>query len=183
MNDRNAFVEQMEAIRPRITERLTRRFSDAQLAEECTWEALVKAFETQQSNPDTFYAEGASLEGWVYRRASWRIVDELRYRERFQSIEGLKEDDWLQTTADTVDTSTEDTLRDCMAALGEQERSILASYHFDGMTDQEIGTALYGEEGTAQNRGLKVWRMRQRVYGRMRKLMGDEYAPVGCQLV
>lgn len=182
MNDRNAFVEQMEAIWPRITERLTRRFCDAQLAEEATWEALVRAFETYQDNPSTFDTEGASLEGWVYRRAAWRAMDELRSRTRFSPLEVMEEED----TPLSFDATGDDpyaSLSECMAALGEQERSTLASYHFDGMTDQEIGTALYGQEGTVQNRGLKVWRVRQRLYHQMRERMSDDYASVGCQLV
>jgi hypothetical protein len=48
---------------------------------------------------------------------------------------------------------------------------VLLGHHYDGLTDQELGTRLFGEGLSRQARGLRVWRLRQRAYDHLKAIL------------
>ena len=70
--------------------------------------------------------------------------------------------------------------------LDELDRRVLIGHYYDGRSDQELGTELFGETGSVTARGLRVWRIRQRAQARLRDLLtavGIEPADYGGQAV
>jgi DNA-directed RNA polymerase specialized sigma24 family protein len=195
---RPTFVQALHAAHAVISQRLRARYGDPQLAEEISWECLTHAFEVWREDPS--YFDQRDLTAWTSQRATWRALDRLRERTRFLPLaeEHNGEADESATAA-RVEAKDEvgerGRLRDrqitweCLNQLDEEDRLILLGYYYDGLTDQEIGTALYGNEGSEQARGLRVWRRRQKAHNKLRTMLVangidiSDYAPATSQAV
>jgi DNA-directed RNA polymerase specialized sigma24 family protein len=191
------FAEILREAFPVLCQRLTRRYGDPQLAEEVSWDCLTQAFEKWRADPRFF--ERRDLTAWSSQLAAWRALDRLRERGRFAPLaeeHGGEEDGGpaLPVLGPDEDEASR-RKRDREAAwrsvqqLDAEDREILEGYYYDGLTDQEIGTRQYGDEGSGQARGLRVWRRRQKAQERLRTLLvengidPDDYAPLAVQAV
>jgi len=170
---RDQFESESEVARPIVVRRVRARFRDEQLADEVTQDCLADASRKWQMFPAYFLVR--SLLAWVTQRAYWRAQDRLEERSRFAPLAeehaGDEGDDRVKTpeayaVATPVNTEREQTwqqVHDALGQLDEQDRRIIELSYFDQMTDQAIGTRLYGEDdGTPQARGLRVFRRRQK---------------------
>lgn len=181
---------------PILRARLLRRYNDPQLAEEVGWDCLTQAYELWRVDPH--YFANRDLTAWCSQRAYWRALDRLRERGRFAPLaEELGEDEDVSSGALLLardEFAAQKTLRDrqltwdSVQQLDEPDRFLLESYYYDDQTDQEIGTHLFGDDGTEQARGLRVWRRRQKAHARLKTLLVEngidpsDYS-VACQAV
>lgn len=200
MNDDAAFDLFLAALTPAlpaIEQDLARRYQDAQLAEEAVNGCLTHLYlEWRQG--------GASLpqvgqQTWFRNRVQWRLLDELRRRNRHRPLtEEFGEDDEDLGYVVAVDEAarheqavTRQLVWESLQRLSDEDRLILESHFYDDRTDQETGTLLYGEEGTREARGLRVWRRRKRrsTYAPLADFLvehgvgADENTPVAAQAV
>lgn len=177
---RPAFEQSLAATWPVVVHRVRARFGDAQLAEEVSLDCLSRAFELWRTDPGYFTAR--DLTAWATRRAAWRALDRLRDRGRHRPLPEERAEDGDEGAplrwAPRVAARPDEAARDCQlawAALGRlpaEDREILLAWYYDQRSDQEIGAALYGAAtGTAQARGLRVWRRRRRAQGRLREAL------------
>ncbi len=172
------FANDLAAAWPVVFARLAARYGDPQLAEEVSGDCLAQAWEKWAGEPDFFRSH--DLTAWSSRRAGWKAVDRLRQRTRIRPLPEKGSEDGEEGVRPRRENDSRERARArelalaCLGRLPEQERTILLAYHFDGLTDQEVGAVLYGEEGTAQARGLRVWRLRQRAYNLLRELLIEE---------
>lgn len=177
---RDQFEAEAEAARPVVVRRVKARFKDEQLADEVTQDCLTDAARRWEVFPTYFVAR--SLLAWVTQRAYWRAQDRLEGRGRLAPLadehDGDESDDRVKTpeayaVATPINTDREQTWQQVHDALGElddQDRTIIVLSYFDHLTDQAIGTRLYGaDDGTPQARGLRVFRRRQKA----QKLVGE----------
>jgi DNA-directed RNA polymerase specialized sigma24 family protein len=168
------FEESLAEALPVVYARLAARFRDEQLADEVSADCLVSAWEKHAADPDYFRAH--DLTAWSSRRASWKAVDRLRQRVRLRPLpqepdgpgEGVRA---RRPNAPEALARDRQLALECLQRLPEQERAVLVGHYFEGKTDVELGTALFGERGTPQARGLKVWRLRQKARTRLRDLL------------
>lgn len=187
---RSAFEQSLATSFPVVFRRVHTRFGDAQLAEEVSLDCLAQAFEQWRVDPGYFATR--DLTAWASRRATWRALDRLRDRARHRPLPEEREDGATLAYAPRHEAPSAEALRDrelTWAALGglpAEDRDILIAWYYDQRSDQDIGEALYGaENGTAQARGLRVWRRRQRAQGRLRDALiarGIDPADWGCGL-
>lgn len=176
-----AFEEALLAALPVVFERLARRYGDEQLAEEVSWDCLTRAFEVWLDDPEYFTAH--DLTRWTSNRANWRALDVLRKRSRHAPLGDARGEDadHIASLADPREGEAARRLeseREAVFAgvqrLEEQDRAIVEGYYYDGHTDQEIGGLLYGDEGSEQARGLRVWRRRQKAQAQLRTILVEE---------
>ncbi|MFO0841085.1 MAG: sigma-70 family RNA polymerase sigma factor [Gemmataceae bacterium] len=172
------FEEALQAALPVVYQRLTRRYGDEQLAEEVSWDCLTQAYEVWREDPD--YFANRDLTRWTSNRANWRALDVLRKRSRLASLAEERGDDGetFPTLIDPRDAEEERRLqrdREAVFAsvqqLDERDRFIVESYYYDGLTDQEIGRHLFGEEGSEQARGLRVGAAGRRGHAQLHALV------------
>jgi DNA-directed RNA polymerase specialized sigma24 family protein len=194
-----SFEESLLAAFPLLCQRLTRRFGDPQLAEEVSWDCLTQAYEVWRADPHFF--ERRDLTAWSSQRAAWRALDRLRERGRFAPLaeEHAGDEDGEGLGAPLADPADEEAARrllrdrqltwDSLRQLGPDDREVLEGYYYEGLTDQEIGARRYGPEGSAQARGLRVWRRRKKAQERLKTLLVEngidpsDYAPLAVQAV
>jgi DNA-directed RNA polymerase specialized sigma24 family protein len=192
-----AFEKAMQAAFPILCQRLTRRYGDEQLAEEVSWDCLTQAYEVWRTDPD--YFANRDLTAWTSQRASWRALDRLRERGRFAPLAEEHLDDSENIHAPLIDPRDEEAARRLqrdreitfasLQQLDEQDREILERYYYDDCTDQEIGAQLYGEDGSEQARGLRIWRRRQKAHARLETILVEngidptDYTPMAHQAV
>jgi DNA-directed RNA polymerase specialized sigma24 family protein len=163
----------VEEAYPILFARLKCRYKDEQLADEVSRDCLSQAFEKWEQDREYFVAH--DLTTWSSTRAIWRAVDRLRQRNRLAALPDEPFTDFPVATADLYCTS--DTIDNRHAAwealnqLNEMERRILIGHFYDGRSDQDLGTELFGEKGTLTGRGLRVWRLRQKAQARLRDLL------------
>lgn len=192
-----AFEKAIEAALPVLFQRLTRRYGDEQLAEEVSWDCLTQAYEVWRADPH--YFANRDLTAWSSQRASWRALDQLRERGRFAPLAEEYLEEGENVHAPLIDPRDDEAGRrlerdrevvfTSLRQLDEQDRDILEGYYYDDLTDQEIGAQLYGQDGSEQARGLRVWRRRQKAHARLETILVDngidptDYAPVAHQAV
>jgi RNA polymerase sigma-70 factor (ECF subfamily) len=108
-----------------------------------------------------YYTGRGSLEGWLRATLAQEYVNRYRRRQREVSLEEKTEagaqfaaaDPPAQPTPDPRLVEVTDTV---LAALGAEERFILASYHLDGRTLAEIARSLGVHESTVSRKLEKV---------------------------
>jgi RNA polymerase sigma factor (sigma-70 family) len=159
---------------PVVFHRLASRFRDEQLAEEVSSDSLARAWELHRDDPDYFRTH--DLAAWATRRASWRAVDRLRDRTRRPSLpeeplDGQPAGFRTLRERDPERDADRETLRDCLERLPDRDRALLLAHYWDGLTDQQLGAALYGATASPQALGLRVWRGRRQAEGRLRDLL------------
>jgi len=116
-----------------------------------------------------YYTGRGSLEGWLRATLAQEYVNRYRRRQREVSLEEKTEagaqfaaaDPPVQSAADPRLVGATDAV---LAALGVEERFILASYHLDGRTLAEIARTLGVHESTVSRKLEKVVRtVRERI--------------------
>jgi len=115
-----------------------------------------------------YYTGRGSLEGWLRATLAQEYVNRYRRRQREVSLEEKTEaggqfaaDPPAQRAPDPRLAQATDTV---LAALGAEERFILASYHLDGRTLAEIAHTLGVHESTVSRKLEKVVRaVRERI--------------------
>src|SRR5262245_24772167 len=161
-----AFQDALTAAYPVLFQRLHSRFHDPQLADEVSRDCLSQAFEVWRDDPAYFLEH--DLTTWGSVRANWRAIDRLRARSRHAPLPDenpLAADDRPLVTADPHDgprTQARLMTWEAIGRLDELERRIIIGHYYDGRSDQDLGTELFGDKGTLTARGLRVWRIRQR---------------------
>jgi RNA polymerase sigma factor (sigma-70 family) len=175
---REALTRAVEQAFPVIFQRLERRFRDPQLAEEVSRDCLSEAFERWQKDPAFFTHH--DLTAWTSTRAGWRAIDRLRQRNRHATLPDehpTDENRPLATGLSRFDPDAEQRLEErrrtweALQLLDELDRRVLIGHYYDGRSDQDLGTELFGESGTLTARGLRVWRLRQKAQARLRDLL------------
>jgi len=172
------FVSEIQTAQPIIQQRLLRHFGDPQLAEELSWDSMTKAYQILKEQPDYFV--GRNLVNWGTRDATWRALDELRYRNRFVCF--ASEDEEENYTGGVPHPAVDDTAQvaeqlqqlvwDSLQQLPKEEhRHVLESYYFDDLTDCEIGAELYGDAISPQAGGLRAYRCRQKAQVELGKVL------------
>lgn len=181
---REAFQSALAAAQSVLFQRLHSRYRDPQLAEEVSADCLSQAYELWHRDPAYFLEH--DLTAWGSVRANWRAIDRLRARSRHAPLpdENPPDDRPLATASRTLDPHDDpDVLArlaawEAIARLDELDRRVLIGHYYDGRSDQDIGTELFGHVGTVTARGLRVWRIRQRAQARLRDLLAaDGFAP------
>jgi RNA polymerase sigma factor (sigma-70 family) len=166
------FVGSIQRLLEETVAKLVRRWHDEELCEETAWECVLAAYDCLQRDERFFVSR--NVEKWIYRRASWRLVDHLRRRGRSSSLAlaGKSEGYYTVDLPETDEpTQRRGATIECLELLDPQERLILERHYFKGETDQEIGDHIYGEEGTVAARGLRVWRRRQKAHEKLKELL------------
>lgn len=172
-----SFEAALEAAYPVLQRILIRRFKETQLAEEIAAHCLVLAWERWQADP--CYFDGKSLLGWLARLGVWRTRDALRQRRRFVSLVETGDDETpAGVPVPSVDARAErDRLErmllvwDCIGLLSPEEQRVVVGYDLGEETEQQIGDALFADVCTRAARGLRVHRLRPRVYAHLRELL------------
>jgi len=174
---RSKFEQSVADAFPVVYRRLASRFRDEQLAEEVSLDCLSQAFELWQSDPKYFATH--DLTAWSSRRASWRALDKLRERSRYLALpeeNPLDEDGSprapvvaaFRTNGTEQARQDRQTVWDELQNLDAEDREVLLSAYYDNLSDQEIGTDLFGDVAGPQALGLRVWRRRQKAQGRLK---------------
>lgn len=164
---------------PEIQRRMESRLRDKFLADEMAADSVSAAWEQWLADPAYFH--GRDLVGWATQRARWRAVDVLRRRSRFAPLADEQQGDEANKAPDSPaiaqpDRTAREEMRrlvyEAILLLAPDERRLLEGMAYDNLTDQAMGTALYGaQDGTAQARGLRVFRRRQRALARLGQLL------------
>ena len=156
------FERSLAAAYPVIYRRLAGRYRDPQLAEEVAWDSLTRAFEKLRDDPH--YFDERNLTEWSSRLAAWRALDRLRER----SHAGEPSEDRPAQVPDRP--AAQALVWECLGRLDADDRDLLCSSYYDGLSDQAIGAERYAD-GTDTARGLRVWRRRQKAQARLRDLL------------
>jgi len=172
-----SFEHAMDEAFPVLYQRLYGRFRDPQLAEEVSRDCLSQAYELWLEDPA--YFETHDLTAWSSVRANWRAIDRLRQRGRFAPLpdESPYDDRPVATASPRPDPHNDSRMQDrlltweVLSRLDELDRKVLIGHYYDGRSDQDLGTELFGQVGTVTARGLRVWRIRQRAQARLRDLL------------
>ncbi len=174
---RQALEQAVREAFPVLFHRLNNRYRDPQLAEEVSWDCLTQAFELWHRDPGYFSQH--DLATWSSRRAGWRAVDRLRERSRHAPLpeEHPCDEDHCFSGIACTDPDAERRAADrartweAIQQLDERDRHLLLASVYEGRSDQSLGAELFGETGTAQARGLRIWRLRQKVLARLEHLL------------
>ena len=116
-----------------------------------------------------YYTGRGSLEGWLRATLAQEYVNRYRRRQREVSLEERTEAGVQFAAADppaqpVPDSRLVQATDAVLAALGAEERFILASYHLDGRTLAEIARTLGVHESTVSRKLEKVVRaLRERI--------------------
>jgi RNA polymerase sigma factor (sigma-70 family) len=165
-----AFRTSLEAAYPIVYAYLYRRHHDAQLADEVSQDCIVQAYERHADDPS--YFDGRDVLDWLRQRASWRSLDQYRRRGRCKTLP--EEGNVQPLRANDFPEDNRQLAWSCLQRLPEQERFVLVLHHYDGLTDQEVGSRLFGERLSPRARGLRVWRLRQQAYQHLKTLLLEE---------
>lgn len=161
---------------PEVFHHVLSLYGDSQLADEVTGDALSRAWQQGQGRPGLFDSP-AHLLNWTKQTARWEAVNQLRRRGRLRPLpEGDGADDNparrpLEAGGPGPREQERQLVWDSLQSLPPAERAILEGHYYEGNTDVELGTRLYGDRGTAQARGLRVWRLRQRAEQHLARLL------------
>ena len=175
--DSRPFVQTLLAVQPQLYRRLLGQYHDEQLAEEVSWDCVTNAFERWAADPGVF--DNMNLAGWMQRLATWRALDLLRARARHRPLpseHGGEESPRAvlpRRQGEGMSAEDRELVWQALEQLPAADRDILTAHYFDGQTDQEVGTHLFGEDGTVEARGLRVWRRRRRAEARLRHHLID----------
>lgn len=103
------------------------------------------------------YTGRGSLEGWLRAVMSQEFINRYRKQRRLVSLDGEAEDGQQFAAQDlqpevAVDSRVETAADEALAALGAEERYLLASYYLDGRTLAEIAATLAVHESTVSRK-------------------------------
>jgi RNA polymerase sigma-70 factor (ECF subfamily) len=129
----------------RLTYRLT---GEAELAEDCTQEAFIRAFQRLHE-----FRGDAALSTWLYRIAVSVTLNRMKQVKRFRSREApieLGADVGLGRVDAEPDLRAR--LQRAIDELPEKQRVVFVMYDVEGYTHEEIGAALGIPVGTSKGR-------------------------------
>jgi RNA polymerase sigma-70 factor (ECF subfamily) len=123
----------------------------------------------------SYYTGRGSLEGWLRTVLARDFVDRCRSLKRTVSLEEREEAGERLASgpapaAAVFDPRLERATDEALAALGSEERFVLAAYFLDGRTFAQIGQILQAHESTVSRRvGRLTVKLRKTVIGNLRK--------------
>lgn len=134
---------------PRVYRTAFRLAGDEVLAQECTQEAFVRAFERL----DRFRGD-AALSTWLTRVTVTVTLNALRRRRRWQGRETALEDagDLHAAEPGGLEPDLRERVARAIASLPEIYRAVVVLHDVEGYTHAEIGTMVGAPEGTCKTR-------------------------------
>jgi RNA polymerase sigma-70 factor, ECF subfamily len=148
--DRNAYGELVQCHYPYVVNVVYRMCSDAELAQDATQEAFIRAW----LHLPTF-RPGTSLRNWLYRIAANAALDILRREPKTPEVdvEAMAIPD-LQAGPEAALLQKERTLavQQAILSLTEASRAVLVLREYGGLSYQEISTTLDIPLGTVMSR-------------------------------
>lgn len=148
--DRNAFSELVRLHAQGVLNVIYRMCGDAQLAEDAAQEAFIRAWQNLSS-----YRAGTSLRNWLYRIAVNAGTDMLRKEKRI--LPDAIEDLHLADGAPGLEALVSQRERTAMVqaailSLPDASRAVLVLREYEGLSYQEISSALDIPLGTVMSR-------------------------------
>jgi RNA polymerase sigma-70 factor (ECF subfamily) len=133
---------------PRVYRLIYRIAGDADLAQELTQEAFVRAF----SRLDRFRGD-AAFSTWIHRIALSVALNGMRKVKRFRSREMPLDDAApIASRSDSIDPDLRERVASEIDKLPEAQRVTLIMHDLEGYTHAEIAAALRVPEGTCKTR-------------------------------
>ncbi len=155
LRDEAAFAELYDRLARPVFSLVVRVLRSRAEAEEVLQEAFWQVWERA---PD-FRRELGSPFSWVVTIARRKAIDRLRansrHTKRIEEAQGLRNDDDFIAPAGLEALATDersDAVRAALAKLNVEERRAIALAFFDGLTHDEIATALKAPVGTIKAR-------------------------------
>jgi RNA polymerase sigma-70 factor (ECF subfamily) len=151
--DKAAFGALVTRCRAEVVNVVYRMCGDAQLAEEASQEAFLRAWQHLSG-----YNPRYSFRAWVYRIAINAALDALRREKPVLDIDTVAEDDFVPAgLKDSLETTLESReqagrVRRAVLALPAPSRSILVLREYGGLSYTEIASALGIPLGTVMSR-------------------------------
>lgn len=148
--DRNAFSELVRLHAQGVLNVIYRMCGDAQLAEDAAQETFIRAWQNLSS-----YRAGTSLRNWLYRIAVNAGTDMLRKEKRI--LPDAIEDLHLADGAPGLEALVSQRERTAMVqaailSLPDASRAVLVLREYEGLSYQEISSALDIPLGTVMSR-------------------------------
>ena len=147
--DRQAARTLYDAHAPRVYRTTYRLAGDETVAQECTQEAFVRAFQRL----DRFRGD-AALSTWLTRIAVTVTLNALRQRRRWGARETALDDAGDLPAAEPygLEVDVRERVAQAIDALPEMYRAVVVLHDVEGYTHGEIGTMLGVPEGTCKTR-------------------------------
>ena len=148
--DRNAFSELVRIHAQGVLNVVYRMCGDMQVAEDAAQETFIQAWLRLPS-----YRPQTSLRNWLYRIAVNTAIDMLRKEKRI--LPGAVEDLSLMDAEPGPETAVAgleraEMIQDAVLALPEASRAVLVLREYEGLSYQEIASALDIPIGTVMSR-------------------------------
>jgi RNA polymerase sigma-70 factor (ECF subfamily) len=145
---------------PIVYLRVLNSVRDAELA----WDAASDACVVALTAPEKFDGDDKKLTKWLTKVAKHKALDRLKRKRPLPLPNGGEQQIAARQDPPAVERHEIHTkVRQCLARLSEEDQAILNLKHVEGLTFQEIGNLLYGEEKTpggrlqhARNRFVKA---------------------------
>jgi RNA polymerase sigma factor (sigma-70 family) len=152
-----------------VFSRVWRHCRSPDRAEDCVQYAFLQASQECRGEAAYFQSE-AHFINWLARVACNRAITEGRAA---WSARVGRVNDPAQLPPQSEGSS--EAVRKCLARLSEQDRRILELAHYDRLSNNEIGKALFPDESAAASAlGQRARRLRLEAEGRLRALLLDE---------
>lgn len=153
--DQAAFEQLVERYQKPVYHQALRLLNHPEDAADVTQEVFLKVWRALP----TFRGE-SGFSTWLYKLTDNAAIDLIRREKKRQGDSSLSEEDWLTEPADPAPTPHQAmeqaelhrAVADGLAALGEEHRRILVMREINGMSYDEIGTALGLPAGTVRSR-------------------------------
>ena len=175
-------VSEVEAARPVVVRRVVSRYRDIEMGDSIAQQCVIDAWTKWTHDPAYFLAH--DLLAWTTQRAYWRVRDRLDERARFAPLaeeHAADEGEARVKTPESYAVAREPDVEreqvwalvhECLAELPDADHALIDQHWFEGLTDKAIGDRLFGtDDGTAQARGLRVFRRRDKVQERLKELV------------
>jgi RNA polymerase sigma-70 factor (ECF subfamily) len=148
---------------------LERRLGDAQLAEDCFQETFLRAWRSRDG-----FDRHRAVAPWLYRIALNVARDALRRRERALALEGDPRPDPAPGPAERASRNEAHArVREGIAALPEEERTVVELRLFGGLSFVEIAKAMRTPVTTARSRMVYAIRKLRPL---LQRALGEETA-------
>ena len=178
--DAAAFTELMAPREKRVYYTCLRLTGNAQDAQDCAQEAMLKAFRALPG-----YQAAASLDTWLYRICVNACLDALRRRRPQESLEEMKEggfeppDRGLTPYAALEKKERHEALKKALAALPEDLRTALVLFNLQGRSYEEIAQITGVALGTVKSRVSRARERLKEILGQNKELFPQSLVQPG----
>ena len=147
----------------RLAYRMT---GDDDLAQECTQEAFIRAFNRLQG----FRGE-AAFSTWLHTIATSVVLNTLRKVKRFRGREaGIEAADAVATNERRANPDLKEKLKEAVDGLPDKYRMVFVMHDVEGYTHEEISTALGTKPGTSK---AQLFRARAKLRDQLAAFAGE----------